>query len=165
MRPTALPALPYARTLSQTERTGVLAPAAGLARGRRPPRGGLDLEPVQHVAPHVLAAQLVGDQRLEVHGGQLLLAVGDLLEALERRVEHLAVEFVAHLLQRFAQRMPAGVLAEHDRVAAQPDRGRVHDLVRAALLEHAVLVYPSLVRERVAADDRLVGLNLIAGQP
>ena len=95
----------------------------------------------------------------------MLLAVGDLLEALERRVQRLAVELEAHLLQRFAQRVTAGVLAEHDRVALQADGRRVHDLVGRALLQHAVLMDAGLVRERVAPDDRLVRLHLVAGQP
>ena len=58
-----------------------------------------------------------------------------------------------------SQRVAAGVLAEHDRVGLEPDGRRVHDLVRRALLQHAVLVDARLVRERVAADDRLVGLH------
>ena len=66
--------------------------------------------------------------------------------------------------ERFAERVAAGVLAEHDRVAAQPDGGGVHDLVGGALLQHAVLVDAGLVRERVAPDDRLVRLHLVAGQ-
>ena len=61
--------------------------------------------------------------------------------------------------------MPAGVLTEHDRVRLEPDRGRIHDLVGLALLQHAVLVDAGLVREGVAPDDRLVRLHLVAGEP
>jgi hypothetical protein len=39
---------------------------------------------------HELLTQLVGDQRLQVHRRDLLLAVGDLLEPLEGGVERLA---------------------------------------------------------------------------
>src|SRR5437868_87577 len=39
------------------------------------------------------------------------------------------------------------------------DRLRSHDLVREAVLHHAVLVDPRLVREGVATDERLVGLR------
>src|SRR5438093_1043807 len=102
----------YARTLSQTRRRlrGLfLAPA-------RTQQGGVHLEPVQRI-PRDLLTQLVGDERLEVHRRHLLLAVGDLLEALEGRVERLALELAAHLLQGFAQGVAAGVLAQHDRVA------------------------------------------------
>ena len=58
--------------------------------------------------------------------------------------------------------MATRVLAEHDRVCVEPDRGRVHDLVGGALLQHAVLVDAGLVRERVAPDDRLVRLHRVA---
>ena len=44
-------------------------------------------------------------------------------------------------------------------LASRPTVRRVHDLVGRALLEHAVLVDAGLVRERVAPDDRLVGLH------
>ena len=127
-------------------------------------RRGLHLEVHERIRRDVVAAQLLGDQRLQVHRGDLLLAVGDLLEALERRVQRLALDLEAHLLQGLAQRMAAGVLAQHDRVALQADGRGVHDLVRGALLEHAVLVDAGLVRERVAPDDRLVRLHRIAGQ-
>ena len=81
-------------------------------------------------------------QRLEIHRGDLLLLVRDLLEALERRVQRLAGDLDAQLGQRLLQRVAAGVLAEHDRVGVEPDGGRVHDLVGGALLEHAVLMDP-----------------------
>ena len=96
--------------------------------------------------------------------GDLLLLVRDLLEALERGVQHLAGDLVAQLLQRALERVAAGVLAEHERVGLEPDGRRVHDLVGRALLEHAVLVDAGLVGERVAADDRLVRLHRVAGE-
>ena len=130
---------------------------------RLAPRAGLDLEPGQLVGVGPLA-HLVGDDRLQVERGDLLLAVGDLLEALEGRVQRVALDLEAELLQRVAQRVAAGVLAEHDRVRLQADFGRVHDLVGGALLQHAVLVDAGLVGERVAADDRLVRLDRVAGQ-
>ena len=76
---------------------------------------GLDVEPLQRVRADRLA-QLVGDERLEVHRGDLLLLVRDLLEALERLVERLAVDLEAEVLERLAQRVAAGVLAEHQLV-------------------------------------------------
>ena len=75
-----------------------------------------------------------------------------------------ALDAEAQLLQRLAQRVAAGVLAEHERVGRQADGGGVHDLVGRALLQHAVLVDARLVRERVAPDDRLVRLHRVAGQ-
>src|SRR6202012_3846827 len=61
-------------------------PADADGRARGPPGRGLDVEPLQRVAGDLLA-QLVGDQRLEVQRGHLLLLVRDLLEALEGGVE------------------------------------------------------------------------------
>ncbi len=128
---------------------------------RRPQRRRLDLEAVER-EPHDLLAQLVRHERLEIHRRDALLAVGELLEAREGGVERLSVEREAHLLESFVQRVAAGVLAEDDRVAVQPHRGGVHDLVRRALLQHAVLVDPRLVGEGVAPDDRLVRLHGVA---
>ena len=72
-----------------------------------------------------VGAELVGDERLQVHRRDLLLLVRDLLEALERLVERLAVDLVAQVHQRRLQRVAAGVLAEHDRVrVVEADRGR-----------------------------------------
>ena len=107
---------------------------------------------------------LVGDDRLEVERRDLLLLVRQLLEALEGGVERGAVDLEAELLERVAQRVAAGVLAEHERVRLEADRRGVHDLVGRALLQHAVLVDARLVRERVAAHDRLVRLHLVAGE-
>ena len=68
--------------------------------------------------------------------------------------------------RRRLERVPARVLAEHDRRhVVDADRGGVHDLVRRALLQHPVLVDAGLVRERVAPHDRLVRLHGIAGEP
>ena len=48
--------------------------------------------------------------------------------------------------------------------ASWPTVAGVDDLVRLAVLEHAVLVDARLVRERVPADDRLVVLDRVAGE-
>src|SRR5918998_910173 len=103
------------------------------ARVRRAAVGHIDVEPLQRVRAQ-LVAELVGHERLEVHRADGLLAVGDLLEALERGVERLALDLEAELLQRALERVPAGVLAEHEVVALETDRGGVHDLERRALL-------------------------------
>ena len=50
-------------------------------------------------------------------------------------------------------------LAERQVVGAPAHVLGAHDLVGLAVLQHAVLVDPGLVRERVGADDRLVGLH------
>ena len=104
-------------------------------------------------------AELLGDDRLEVGLGDLDLAVGQLLEADERLVQRVALHVQAHLLQRVGERVAAGVLAQHDLRGFLADGRRVDDLVGLAVVEHAVLVDAGLVRERVAADDRLVVLH------
>ena len=104
------------------------------------------------------------DERLQVEHRDLLLLVGDLLEAREGVVEVGVRELVAELGQLGAQRVPAAVLAEHDVVVGEPDVGRLHDLEGRGLAEHAGLVDAALVGERVAPDDRLVALDLVAGQ-
>ena len=48
------------------------------------------------------------------------------------------------------------------RVGGLADVLRPHDLVGARVLQHAVLVDAGFVRERVAADDRLVRLHRLA---
>ncbi len=59
--------------------------------------------------------------------------------------------------------MAAGVLAQHQLALAQADGARVHDLVGALVLEHAILMDAGLVGEGVGADDGLVGLHHHAG--
>src|SRR3954470_5314718 len=125
--------------------------------------GSLDPPPLHRVRLGHLT-HLVRDQGLEIERRDLLLLVRHVLEALERRVQRRALDLVAELLERLAQRMPAGVFAEHDRVRLEADRGGVHDLVGRPLLQHAVLVDAGLVRERVSPDDRLVGLHRVAGK-
>src|SRR5918996_1672904 len=59
---------------------------------------------------------------------------------------------------------PSGIVMAT--VARGSRRGAgVHDLVGAALLEHAVLVDAGLVGERVATDHGLVRLHRVAGEP
>ena len=54
------------------------------------------------------------------------------------------------------------MLAQDKVGAGNADVFRPHDLVRRAILEHAILVDAGFMGERVAADDRLVALH---GQP
>ena len=53
------------------------------------------------------------------------------------------------------------MLAEHERRLRHADVLGAHDFVGAAILQHAVLVNAGFVRERVAADDRLVRLDAL----
>ena len=104
------------------------------------------------------------DERLQVQHRDLLLLVGDLLEAREGLLELVVRELVAELGQLRAQRVPAAVLAQHDVVVGEADVGRRHDLERGRVAEHAGLVDAALVGEGVAAHDGLVALDRVAGQ-
>ncbi len=71
---------------------------------------------------------------------------------------------MAEAPELLGQALAPGQLADRELAAAEPDRLRGHDLVGQRILDHAVLVDPGLVRECVAADDRLVGLDREPGQ-
>ena len=62
-------------------------------------------------------------------------------------------------------RVPAGMPAEHQLLGLLADVLRPHDLVRARVLQDAVLVNAGFVGERVASDDGLVGLHGLVGEP
>ena len=79
-------------------------------------------------------------------------------------IELVALERDAELLAAALHGVTAGVLAEHQRRLRHADVFGPHDLVGAAILQHAVLVNARLVREGVAADDGLVGLDGFAGE-
>ena len=65
----------------------------------------------------------------------------------------------SELLEPLAQGMSAGVLAQHEPAALGANGGRRHDLVRARVLEHAILLDAALVREGVRPYDGFVGLD------
>ena len=79
-------------------------------------------------------------------------------------IELLAVERDAELFAAALHGVAARVLAEDERRLRHADFFRPHDLVGPAILQHAVLVDAGFVRERIAADDRLVGLHVLAGE-
>ena len=123
-----------------------------------PPCDEVTLQPTSATdAGHLRRALL--DEREEVGVGDLLLRVGQRDRLAVDRVERLALELVAELLELALQAAPARQLADRQLAAGQPDRLRGHDLVGQRVLDHAVLVDAGLVREGVAADDRLVGLD------
>src|SRR5262249_23836083 len=68
-------------------------------------------------------------------------------------------ERVAELLATLLQRMPAAMLAQYELAFGHADRLRIDDLVGGFLLEVSVLMDTGFVRERVAADDGLIGLR------
>ena len=108
--------------------------------------------------------RLVVDDRLEIECRDRLLAIGDLLELGERALELVAFDGVAHVGVRSLQRSAARVLAQNELVVLQSNRLGVHDLVRAAVLQHAVLMDAGLVGEGVLAHDCLVRLYGVAAQ-
>ena len=60
--------------------------------------------------------------------------------------------------------MPTRVLAEDQRGLGDADILGPHDLVRAAVLQHAVLMDTGFMSKRIAPDDRLVRLHGLARQ-
>ncbi len=71
-------------------------------------------------------------QRFDVAIEQLLLLVRERLELFEHAVELDVVELEAELLHAIAERMPAAVLAEHQRRARKPtSSGRMISYVEA----------------------------------
>ena len=110
------------------------------------------------------AADLLDGQGLEIGVVELHLAVSQLLEPGESRVEGVSMNVVAELLEGIAERRPARVLTQHQLALALADGRRVHDLVGGALVQHTVLVDTGLVGEGVTAHDCLVVLHRIAGE-
>src|SRR5690606_10512384 len=108
--------------------------------------------------------QLIVDQDLDVLVEHFLFLIRQRLEADKRVLQLLFGERVAQLLHAIAEGVAAGVLAQHQRRLGQADADWVHDLVRLAMLEDAVLVDARLVGEGVLADDGLVALDHDAGQ-
>ena len=106
----------------------------------------------------------VHDQRDDVLVEDLVLAVGQVLEALEGRVDlGLALQLDAQLLQALLEGVAARQLAQHDLVGGPAHVLGTHDLVGVARLQHAVLVDAAGVRKGVGANDGLVGLHDEAG--
>src|SRR5438876_1009061 len=104
-----------------------------------------------------------GDERDEILVVDVLLRVGERLEAVEDAVHVDLADLEAELLESRDQRVTPGVLAEDQAVRVEPDRLGLHDLVIEAVLQDPVLVDAGLVREGVVADDRLVDRDRDAG--
>ncbi len=101
-----------------------------------------------------------GDDRDDVFVEDLRLAVGQFLEARERRIQlAFAFERDAQLLQTLLERIAARQLAEHDLVRAPAHIFGAHDFVGVTRLQHAVLVNARCVRKRIRADHGLVRLH------
>src|SRR5207244_9611506 len=104
------------------------------------------------------ATAVLGDQH-QVFVGDLFLVVGQALEAGERVVQLVLRQQQAEFFEAPPQRVPARVLAQHKPRPFGADGRRGHDLVRARVLEHAILMDAALVSEGVEPHDRLVRLH------
>src|SRR5439155_9553049 len=81
-----------------------------------------------------------------------------------RAVEGRAVELDAELVEAGLEAVTARELRDDDAPGRPADALRRHDLVVERVLEDPVLMDARRVRERVRADDRLVGLYRDAGE-
>jgi hypothetical protein len=88
-----------------------------------------------------------------------LLLVCEVLEPLEGELEVVPFELEAEFVQTVAERVPPGMLPEHQLVRRPSDRLGRQDLVGDGRLQDAVLMDAGLVRESVVAHDGLVGLH------
>src|SRR5690349_11468629 len=129
---------------------------------RHPSAAGLgaELDQLPRARGRALGAQ---HERLDVAVEELLLLVRERLELLEHPVELRLIELEAERLHTLAERMPAAVLAEHQVAAREAYILGAQNLIRARVLEHAVLMDAALVCEGVLSDHRLVARNRHAG--
>ena len=112
-----------------------------------------NLDAVVHVRDAVI------DKGFDILVIDVLLAVGERLEAVEGVFHRVVAEIVAEFLQLRFEGGAARVLAHHKRRLTDADRLRRHDLVGLGVLQHAILMDAALVREGIPADDRLVVLH------
>ena len=103
--------------------------------------------------------RIVRDQRHEVVVIDLLLAVGERLEAHEHVVELVVGQIIAQIAQLGAQRRAARMLAHGDVRRRQADVLGAHDLEGGGVLQHAVLMDAAFVQKGVLAHHRLVELD------
>ena len=103
------------------------------------------------------------DQGFNIFVIDALFAIGQGLEFHEEFVELLTLHRKPQCLQPVTERMPAAVFAQHQRVFGHANALGFHDFIGFRILEHAVLVDAGLVRECVATDNGLVGLDARAG--
>src|SRR5260221_9795311 len=74
-------------------------------------------------------------------------------------VQLVLAERVAELLATLLQRVPAAVLTQHELSFRHADGFRIDNFVGRFFLQISVLMDAGFVRERVAADDGLIGLR------
>ena len=115
--------------------------------------------------PPAGADMLAFDQPLQVAVGDHVLGVGQRLRLGDHLVQLRVFQHVAQRAQAIGDRGAATVAAQHQLRILPADVLRPHDFVGAAVLQHAVLVDAGFMRECVETDDRLVALDLDAGDP
>ena len=128
---------------------------------------------------HAVAGEnLEGEQAVRALGGQLLLpenghdvpvgnlllAVGQLLEAAEGGLQGGAVQGIAQLLGAVGQGMAAAELAQGQALLGNAQILGVHHLIGGSVAEHPVLMNAALVLEGVGAHHGLVGGRLHAAE-
>src|SRR5208282_4404307 len=101
----------------------------------------------------------VFDQFKQMAVLNLLDAVGKNYKSAIDLVQLAALKLVSQLFTAQRQRVPAGVLAQHQSRIGHAHRLRRHDFVGQRILEHAILVNSGLMRKRIAASDGLVWLH------
>src|SRR5207253_9482504 len=89
----------------------------------------------------------------------LLAVVGYRGEAVVKIVEIRLGQRETQLLSALVEGVPPAVLPQHQFALGHADRPRVDNFVSRLLLEVAILMDAGLVRESVAAHNRLVGLR------
>src|SRR5690606_10849722 len=109
--------------------------------------GGAQLHPAQLPRLRLARARVAADQRQQLVVRDLTRLVGDLLELGEDRVQRVLVQLIAQRLGALGDGVLAAVLAQNQARRRLADILGVHDLVRAAVRQHAVLVDARLVRE------------------
>ena len=126
--------------------------------------GGSTLHFVRNQSPSGIcgAADLLLDESDNVTVENVLFLIGEDLELLEDDLKLFAIEMVSKIPCAVRERRAAAVFAQNKVRFRETDIFRSHDFVSAAILEHAVLVDPSLVRKRVSPDDRFVALHVEA---
>ena len=112
----------------------------------------------------VHAAAMGEQHRQQVLLVDVLLAISQSGEVLVDPIDFLTRQLVAKFAILENQRMPARVLAENDPFGRNANCLWRHDLVAQRVVQHAVLMDTRFVRESIAADDGLVGLDFEANQ-
>ena len=109
-----------------------------------------------HIARFV---EFVGNQGFKVEISDDLLAVGEVLEACKGFIELNIVEGMTHFGKAVAQRGTTRMFAQHKVGLIHADIFRAHDLIRALVFEHAILMNARFMCEGIRTNDGFVRLH------